>query len=191
MQKKLEEMSLEELWILFPIVLKEHQSCWEKWYKSEENELVSILKSAEIIRISHIGSTAIPSIWAKPIIDILIEIGKEEDMDRVVEMLTQYGYRFMSQSTNRKSFNKGYFENGFAEKVFHLHLRYAGDNNELYFRDYLNENFNIAQEYETLKRKLWKQYEHDRDAYTDAKTDFILKHTKAARQEYGSRYEQV
>ena len=49
------------------------------------------------------------------------------------------GYICMSQSENRLSFNKGYTENGFAERTFHLHLRYAGDNNELYFRDYLIE----------------------------------------------------
>ena len=189
MTKKLEEMSLKELWELFPIVLTEHQPCWEPWYILEEKGLLRILKTAEIVRISHVGSTAIPEIWAKPIIDIMIEIGKEEDMNRIAEILMQYDYLLMSQSTNRKSLNKGYTEVGFAEKIFHLHLRYAGDNDELYFRDYLNEHYGIAQEYEELKRKLWKQYEHDRDAYTNAKTDFILKNTKCAKQKYGSRYE--
>ncbi len=71
----------------------------------------------------------------------------------------------------RASFNKGYTLDGFAEKVFHLHLRYSEDNDELYFRDYLIENPDIAKEYEKLKLGLWKKYEHDRDAYTEAKTD--------------------
>ena len=67
------------------------------------------------------------------------------------------------------SFNKGYTEEGFAEKVFHLHLRYFGDNDELYFRDYLNERPDIAEKYEQLKLSLWKKYEHDRDGYTEAR----------------------
>ncbi|MCR5648626.1 MAG: GrpB family protein [Oscillospiraceae bacterium] len=49
----------------------------------------------------------------------------------------------------------------------------------------------MAKEYETLKLRLWKQYEHDRDAYTDAKTDFISKWTAEARKEYGDRYENI
>ena len=57
-----------------------------------------------------------------------------------------------------------------------------------YFRDYLNEHLAVAKEYEALKLRLWKQYEHNRDAYTDAKTDFISKWTAVARREYGDRY---
>ncbi len=63
-----------------------------------------------------------------------------------------------------------------------------GDNDELYFRDYLNEHPQIAKEYEALKLELWKRYEHDRDAYTDAKTVFIRKLTAEARRVYGDRY---
>ena len=53
----------------------------------------------------------------------------------------------MSESRDRISFNKGYTEDGFAEKVFHLHLRYRGDNGELYFRDFLIEHPDVAKEY--------------------------------------------
>ncbi len=84
----------------------------------------------------------------------------------------------MSQNADRLSFNKGYTENGFAEKVFHLHLRYDGDNDELYFRDYLNEFPDAAYRYETLKMKLWKRFENDRDGYTGAKTDFVKRYTR-------------
>jgi GrpB-like predicted nucleotidyltransferase (UPF0157 family) len=94
----------------------------------------------------------------------------------------------MSQSENGLSFNKGYTENGFAERVFHLHLRYAGDNNELYFRDYLIECPEVAKEYEELKLRLWKEYEHNRDAYTNAKTEFVKKYTEKAKSIYGNRY---
>ena len=94
----------------------------------------------------------------------------------------------MSDETSRISLNKGYTPDGFADKVYHVHLRYAGDNNELYFRDYLNEHPDVAKEYEALKLRLWKQFEHNRDAYTDAKTEFITKWTTKARKEYGNRY---
>lgn len=188
MSKNLSEMSLEELWELFPIVLTEHQLCWKNWYKSEEKELIHLLSSTHFLRISHIGSTAVETIWAKPIIDILIEISKEDAIERVAEIVTQNGYICMCQSDNRKSFNKGYTKNGFDEKVFHLHLRYVGDNSELYFRDYLNEHLCTAKAYEELKLGLWKRYEHNRDEYTESKTEFISKYTELARQTYGSKY---
>ena len=186
MGKKLSEMTLEELWQLFPIFLTEHQDCWKEWYLEEESLLKRVLTKNE--RISHIGSTAILSIWAKPIIDILVEIPMESDLLDYKELVIDSGYICMSQSEKGLSFNKGYTENGFAERVFHLHLRYAGDNNELYFRDYLNEHIDVAKEYEELKLKLWKKYEHDRDAYTNAKAELVKKYTEKARELYGDRY---
>lgn len=186
MGKKLSEMTLEELWQLFPIFLTEHQECWKDWYTEEATTLKKALPQAE--RISHVGSTAVKSIWAKPIVDILVEVPQACDLSEIKELLVGCGYICMNQSKNRISFNKGYTENGFAEKVFHLHLRYVGDNDELYFRDYLNENPAIAKEYEEMKLKLWKEYEHNRDGYTNAKTDFVAKHTQIAKQMYGSRY---
>lgn len=179
-------MSLEELWQLFPIFLTEHQDCWKTWYDEEEQMLKSALPSSA--RISHIGSTAIPSIWAKPIIDILVEIPEESDLIGYKALITGCGYICMSQGENRLCFNKCYTENGFAERVFHLHLRYAGDNSELYFRDYLNEFPDAAKEYEKLKLSLWKQYEHDRDAYTNAKAEIVKKYTKHAKTLYAARY---
>lgn len=68
--------------------------------------------------------------------------------------------------------------------MYHLHLRYLGDNDELYFKDYLNENPKIAKQYKTLKLNLWKKYEHNKDAYTDAKSEFILKYTIIAKTKY-------
>lgn len=86
------------------------------------------------------------------------------------------------------SLNRGYTENGFAEKVYHLHVRYAGDHDELYFRDYLNEHTRIAKEYEQLKLNLWKKFEHDRDGYTNAKSEFVEKWTSEAKKMYLNRY---
>ena len=179
MAKNLSEMSLEELWQLFPIFLTEHQNCWHEWFSEEESVLKTFLPENTII--SHIGSTAIPSICAKPIVDILAEILKDGKMAEYKDLIVKNGYICMSESENRMSFNKGYTENGFAERVFHLHLRYKGDHDELYFRDYLIEHPDTAKEYEDLKLKLWKLYEHDRDGYTNAKTEFVKKYTEKAK----------
>ena len=82
------------------------------------------------------------------------------------------------------SFNKGYTKYGYAKKVFHLHLRFEGDNDELYFRDRLIDRPELAKKYERLKTDLAKKFEHDRDAYTDAKSQFVSAVTGA----YGDRY---
>ena len=185
--KKLSEMTLEELWQLFPIYLTEHKPCWREWYLEEETLLKKVFCADEII--SHIGSTAIPSIWAKNIVDILVEVPRGSALADYKLRLTEGGYICMSQSERGLSFNKGYTENGFEERVFHLHLRYAGDNDELYFRDILLEFPDKAREYEALKLSLWKRYEHDRDAYTNAKSDIVKKYTDEARQLYVNRYQ--
>ena len=189
MSPSLEEMSLEELWQLFPIFLREHQAAWKDWYEAERLRLLSFLPEHQIVRLSHIGSTSVKTIWAKPIVDIMLEIPIETDMAAMRESLLKNGYLLMSESQGRMSFNKGYTQSGFAERVFHLHLRYEGDHDELYFRDYLQEHPAVAKDYEKLKLSLWKQYEHNRDAYTEAKTDFIKNYTEEAKKLYGGRYE--
>lgn len=187
MNKSLSEMTLEELWELFPIILSEHKSCWKDWYDEEKQEMADILCDNDF-RIHHIGSTAIDHIWAKPIVDILIEIPKSISMEDIKEKLVKSGYICMSEEENRKSFNKGYTDKGFADRVFHIHLRYDGDNDELYFRDYMNSHPELAKEYEELKISLWKKYEHKRDAYTDAKSAFVKQYTECAKADYGNRY---
>lgn len=179
MRKKLSEMSLEELWQLFPIFLTSYQDCWKDWYLEEESLFTQNL--SQIARISHIGSTAISTIWAKPIIDILMEVPKESDLLYYKGLIEKNDYICMSQSEQRISFNKGYTEDGFAERVSHLHLRYCGDNDELYFRDYLMEHPDVANEYNRLKLKLWKEYEHNRDGYTNAKENFVKRYTEQAK----------
>ena len=173
-------MTLEELWALFPIILTEHKDCWAEYYASEAAELRKILPKGTII--NHIGSTAVNGIWAKPIVDILVEVSKNLNLSEVSTTLQNSGWIQMSASEKRISFNKGYTEKGFAEKVYHLHLRYFGDNDELYFRDYLNTHQEVAKEYETLKLGLWKKFEHDRDGYTAAKSEFVAKYTALAKQ---------
>lgn len=179
MSKNLSEMTLEELWELFPIFLTKHQSHWTNWYQEEIISLKNILPAN--IEYHHIGSTAIQDIWAKPIIDILIVVESSDELIDTANTLEKNGYIIMSKKDKRISLNKGYTENGFAEKVFHLHLRLPNDQDEIYFRNYLNEHKEVAKEYEKLKIELWKKYEHNRDAYTNAKTEFVKKYTDLAK----------
>jgi len=185
MGKSLSEMTLQELWQLFPIRLTPYDARWKEWYKEEEKLVKKLLPHA--LRISHIGSTAVENIWAKPIVDILVELPENDSMEAAAKALTAGNYRVMSRSGSRISFNKGYTEEGFAEKVFHLHLRQYGDCDELYFRDFLREHPEAAKEYEALKLRLWKEFEHDRDGYTDAKERFVKHCTRIAKDLYTYR----
>ena len=137
--KKLCEMTLSELWQLFPIFLTEHNTHWADWYAEEVATLKSILPPETVY--CHIGSTAVSGIMAKPIIDILIVVNSTDRMKQAASRLQSNGYIVMSTAENR-----------------------------------------IAKDYEQLKLRLWKQYEHDRDGYTKAKTEFVQKHTALAKQ---------
>lgn len=192
-------LSLEELWTLFPIFLTEHNPEWSAWFEEEKSRLEHFLPMDRIRRIDHIGSTSIETIWAKPIVDILVEMKPEADTPLKQEaapfcreikiLLEQNGYICMSEDGDRLSFNKGYTPAGFAERVFHLHLRKDGDHDELYFRDYMCGHPDAAKEYEELKLRLWKQYVQDRDAYTQGKTELVTIYTETARKIYAGRYE--
>ena len=177
--KRLEDMTLQELWELFPIVLAPHSNHWKEW-ASEEMDALKACLGRRLVHIHHIGSTAIEGIWAKPIIDLLAEVDVWSSLPKIKAQLMEGGYLCMSESNDRICFNKGYTPDGFAEKVFHLHLRCLGDNDEIYFRDYLNAHPEVAKEYEKLKLSLWKRFEHDRDGYTEAKADFVKHYTHLA-----------
>ena len=168
MGKKLSEMTLEELWQLFPIILTDHNEHWADWYAAEAARLSAFLPA---LTLSHVGSTAINGIAAKPIIDILAET--EMITPALIEKIKASGYILMSRGEERASFNRGYTEEGFAERVYHLHLRKTGDHDEILFRDWLNTHPADAAAYEQLKLSLRKQYEHDRDGYTAAKAPFV------------------
>ena len=188
--KELKDMSLEELWQLFPIILEEHSSDYELWYDEESRELLHVLHDYEVCRINHIGSTSVNGLIAKPIVDILLELPCDYTVDSVTTQLQKAGWMLMDSNDDAKTIdlNKGYTSTGFAEKVYHLHIKPSGDWGELYFRDYLRKHSDTAKEYEALKLRLKNQYEHNRDEYTNEKSEFVIKHTQKARKEFGERY---
>lgn len=180
-------MTLEELWELFPIFLVPHKSIWIKNFNEEKAYLKKLLKDFKQLKIEHIGSTAIKNIYAKDIVDILLLVNTGE-FQEIIGCLNKNKYILMNKTESKASLNKGYTINGFADKVFHIHVRCNNDLSELHFRNYLNEHFDVAKAYEKLKLELWKKYEHNRDEYTNAKTNFINEITLKAKKEYINRY---
>ena len=192
MQKPLSEMTLQELWQLFPIQLKEYNPQYPQWYREKEAEVRRQLAGVSVVRISHIGSTAVEGLLSKPTVDILAELAGPAQFTAAKEALVPGGWVLMCEEmspTPKLSFNQGYTPNGFAARVFHLHLRVVGDWGELYFRDYLQAEKAVAAQYAALKRGLQQQYEHDRDGYTAAKTAFVQQITAKARQRWPGKYD--
>ena len=180
MGRRLQEMTLEELWELFPIELKPHDPRWIKWARVEKGRLSHILDAFRPV-INHIGSTAIPDIQAKPIVDILVEVRQEAEFSEIRRILESKGYICMSDSGTRISFNKGYTPEGYAERVFHIHVHRTGDNDELLFRDYLLAHPETGKDYERLKQSLLPRFRNDRDGYTAAKSEFVCRTVLLAR----------
>ena len=181
--KPLSEMTLDELWQLFPIILSAHNPDWIKYYQ-EEKALLEKSFGRLLVRIEHIGSTAVEGLIAKPTVDILLEADPSAAPETVRQAAERCGYTVMSEKTvpeYRLDLCKGYTPQGFADKVFHLHIRHPGDWDEIVFRDFLRKNPVRAQEYARLKKDLQKRFEHDRDAYTEAKGDFIRACVKEAK----------
>jgi GrpB-like predicted nucleotidyltransferase (UPF0157 family) len=176
MIKRLDEMTDEELWQLFPIVLSEYQPIWKDRYYEEKKVIFEAIGTHNIVRIHHIGSTAVPGLLAKPTIDILVEIEDATDTSSLISAMQECGYRYLKQPENpppKMMFIKGYTPEGFAGQVFHVHVRYQGDWDEIRFRDYLIDHPDVARKYGELKKRLKDLHEHDRDAYTSGKTKFI------------------
>lgn len=183
MTSSLSQLSNEELWKLFPIILSEHKPEWKDLYVSEK-KLLQQTVGEDIIRINHIGSTAVPGLIAKPTIDILLEIKKGTNLMQLISTIEGIGYIYSEQPNNpapHMMFMKGYTPEGFKGQVYHLHVRYQGDWDEPCFCKYLQTHPETAQQYGKLKIKLEKQYKHNRDGYTQAKGAFIKKITKRAR----------
>jgi GrpB-like predicted nucleotidyltransferase (UPF0157 family) len=181
--KQLSEMTLEELWQLFPIILAEHNPDWANDYDTEKT-LLSRHFGSHLVKINHIGSTAVKGLIAKPTVDILLEVAENLSFDTIRETAVKCGYTVMAERTTgeyRLDLCKGYTPQGFADKVFHLHIRYPGDYDEIVFREYLKQNPSKAREYEHIKIELQKRFRHNRDAYTEAKGDFIRKCVEEAR----------
>jgi len=188
LKSNVQETAEERRARIYPVIFSEYNPEWPKWFEEEKANLERLIGMKDIARISHIGSTSVPGIIAKPTVDILLEINNDADIDKLIASLSLPEYICLNEATltlpkppPHLMFIKGYLPDGFAERVYHIHVRYVGDWDELYFRDYLIAHHETALEYAALKTRLQKDFKHDRDGYTNAKGEFIRKVTERAR----------
>lgn len=165
---------------------------WPRMFKEEKIHLLKCLPKGLITRIEHFGSTSIPNLAAKPIIDILVEvISLEETKKRIVPVLEAQGYDYFWRPTsgdNTPPFYAWFIKrNSDCNRTHHIHMIEHDFEHwdRLLFRDYLIEHPELAGQYQELKFGLVDEFPDDRIAYTDGKTDFILRVTQLAKEFYG------
>ena len=156
------------------VKLTDHQVEWEENAGKTMETLKRLLGSAAI-DIQHIGSTAIPSIHAKPIIDIVVGVYDLNDMIPHIEILGQNGFVFRGADVSGQVlFAMGDFENDL--RTHHIHVvKWNGKewNDYINFRDYLNAFPEKASLYDDCKQKLAERFSDDRGQYTDGKKELI------------------
>ncbi len=187
MRQDFSKVTAARLSELFPVLLEEHNPLWTDYYLGEKALLESVFGS-KLIRISHIGSSSVPGLLAKPTVDILLEISRNTDLNAVTDRMQDDGYVVNTPEADLIMYLKGYTPEGFRGQAFHIHVRHSGDWGELYFRDYLMAHPEKAVEYAALKTALKEQFPFDRDGYTAAKGQFVLDCTEQARMEFPGRY---
>lgn len=176
-------MTTAELGKLFPIIIKPWNKRWQAWYQKEREIITENLGRDRVVKIDHIGSTAIPGIHAKPCVDILLQVPQSTKLQSIIKKLKELNYEYIHKPENpppHMMFVKGYTKRGFKGQTAHIHVRYPGDHDELIFRDYLIHHPEDAMAYGELKLQLAETHKNDREAYTEAKTEFIHKVLKKA-----------
>lgn len=149
----------------------EHDPHWKDLFHSEWLELERAMGDI-VLSIEHIGSTAVPGLAAKPVVDIMACVGRQRDPDDYLERLSDLGYRYVEQEDepDRIFFVKG------SPRTHHLHLVVHGSatyREHLLFRDHLMENEEALREHASLKRELASRFRHDRESYSRGKREFI------------------
>jgi GrpB-like predicted nucleotidyltransferase (UPF0157 family) len=168
------------------IVIVAYDSRWPGRFREEEMHLRAVLPAELLGRIEHFGSTAVPGLPAKPIVDMLIEV---TDLDatraRIAPILEGEGYDYFWRPTFGDNVPPWYAwfikrdQRGGA-RTHHLHMITRGPEfsdhwRALLFRDYLRGHPDVAADYGALKARLAAEHAHDRIAYTHGKSEIIAK----------------
>lgn len=181
LQEKISRVVSEE------VRLEYYNPNWNKLFQREKKHLLKCLPAELIKRIEHFGSTAIPNMPSKPIVDMLVEVTSFVKTKKyIVPILVKQGYDYFWRPTQGENVRPYYCwfikrdKNG--ERTHHIHMVKKNYEhwNRLYFRDYLIENPPLAKKYAALKVKLSKKYSNNRIAYTKEKTDFVVRVTNEA-----------
>lgn len=160
-----------------------HDPKWRDAFAEEKEQIWQVF-GGDVVAIHHIGSTAIPSIYAKPIIDLLVEVKAIAKIDRCNPSMVALGYKAIGEFgiPGRRFFRKN---SAAGVRTHHVHT-FEVDNPEvekhLAFRDYMIVHSEDAQKYSALKRELAKNYPYDINSYMDGKHEFIQQmNAKAAK----------
>lgn len=155
-----------------PIIVVPYDPDWPRQFTELGRRLRAALGN-HALRIDHIGSTAVPNLAAKPVIDLQISVAALEPVDAYRPALESAGF---SWRPDNPDLTKRYFREQPGSPRTHIHVRQAGSWSEqlaLLFRDYLRAHPDAADAYARLKYALAQQYRDDREAYVEAKSPFI------------------
>lgn len=147
---------------------------WSVEFEKEKQKLLNIFGD-KITAIEHIGSTAVPDLPAKPLVDMIAAISSFDQLEDFITPLEKLGYEYMAERmfVDRKFFPKG----PRSRRTHHLSLVLKDDFEQwispLFFRDYLRNHKDARDAYARLKTSLASKYGNNREAYTKAKSDFI------------------
>ena len=165
---------------------------WPEMFQEEKEHLLSCLPATLIKRVEHFGSTAVPGLSAKPIVDILIEVTSlDETREKISPILESQGYDYFWRPTwgdDTPPFYAWFIKRDpGGNRTHHIHMvePHFEHWDRLLFRDYLVEHPEVAHEYGVLKQRLSQSHENDRVAYTKAKTEFVVRVTEMAKKRYG------
>ncbi len=166
------------------VQLKQYNPKWEELFK-QESMLISSAISNFLLDIQHVGSTAIPKIVAKPIIDMAGAINSVENIDKIIVPMYGIGYTYRGEQgiPGRHLFVKGDED----RRTHHFHVMQTDHHewkDQILFRDFMREHPQEAKQYSEFKQKLFIQYGNDRGKYTDSKTDFIQTMLEKAKKKY-------
>lgn len=181
-------------------VVKEHVAvvpydpAWPTMFARERDHLRQCLPADLLGRIEHFGSTAVPGLAAKPIVDMLVEVTDlEETRRRIAPVLEAQGYDYFWRPSSGSSTPPWYAwfikrdENGVRTHHIHMVEAHFEHWDRLLFRDHLIRHPEIARAYAELKMRLAERHPRDRVAYTEAKSAFIAEVTEKARRSRGRR----
>ena len=161
------------------IVVVDYDSTWPKAFEQLRSNIWPAVADFALA-VEHVGSTSVPGLAAKPVIDISAVVSNEADVSVAIERLATLGYVHRG---NLGVEGREAFDSPHALPAHHLYVCPSDSLalvNHLKLRDHLRANPSAAKEYGELKRRLAAQFPHDIDRYIDGKTDFILRTLKVA-----------
>ena len=152
-----------------------HNSRWREEFEAEAKRVAAALGGENVAAVHHIGSTAIPDIYAKPVIDLLVEVRDIIEVDGRSSAMQSLGYEVMGEFgiPGRRYFRKDDREGIRTHQIHAFETGSAQIERHLAFRDYMIAHPAEARMYSELKRKLAAEHPQSPDEYMDGKDDFI------------------